>query len=221
MKRMGRIGGIAALYEAAAYVIGILFFVIVGDYASIVDPSERVAALADNSAGMYLVTLLIYVVFAVFLVILTLELYKRLKDNAPDLMKMALAFGLIWACVLMAGGMIFNIGMETVVELADLDPSRAATVWIAIESVFNGLGGGNEIIGGIWILLISIAGLREGGFPKLVNYLGFLVGAAGVASAIPPLGEIGGMVFGLGQIIWFIWIGILMIAAGKAPESLN
>jgi hypothetical protein len=221
MKRMKKIGGIAALYEAAAYVIGILFFMIVVDYTSIVDPLERIAALAENSAGIYLVTLLIYIVFAFFLVILSLELYRRLKDNAPDLMKIALAFGLIWACVLMAGGMIFNIGMETVVELADQDPSRAATVWIAIESVFNGLGGGNEIVGGIWIFLISVAGLREGGFPRLVNYLGFLVGAAGAASAIPLLGEIGGMVFGLGQIIWFVWIGILMVADGNPKKSID
>lgn len=211
MKKMQKIGGFAAFYEAFAYIVGIIFFLLVVDYASVENPAQRLTILADNTAGMYLVTLLIYIVFAGFLVILSLALYERFKDSAPNLMRIATAFGLIWAGVLIAAGMIFNIGMGSVLELSADDPSSATTAWIAIESVHDGLGGGNEIIGGIWILLISIAGLRDNGFPNLVNYLGFLVGAAGIISAAPPLGEIGGMIFGLGQIVWFIWIGILLI----------
>ena len=34
---------------------------------------------------------------------------------------------------------------------------------------------------------------------------------AGILSTIPALGEIGGMIFGLGQIVWFIWLGIVML----------
>jgi hypothetical protein len=211
MKRIQKIGGIAAFYEAFAYIVGIIFFMLVVDYAGIENPAQRLAVLADNTAGMYVVTLLIYIVFAVFLVILSLALYERFNDGSPNLMRIATAFGLIWAGVLIAAGMIFNIGMGSVLELSADDPSSATTAWIAIESVFDGLGGGNEIIGGIWILLISVAGLRQNGFPNLVNYLGFLVGSAGIISAVPPLGEIGGMIFGLGQIVWFVWIGILLI----------
>jgi hypothetical protein len=49
-----------------------------------------------------------------------------------------------------------------------------------------------------------------------------LVGTAGLITIIPSLGEIGGMVFGLTQIVWFAWLGIVMLrnhptAVGEKP----
>jgi hypothetical protein len=82
---------------------------------------------------------------------------------------------------------------------------------MSIEAVHEGVGGGNEIIGGIWILLISIAALQLKLFPRLLNIIGIIVGIAGILSAIPPLGNIAGMIFGLIQIIWFIWLGIFLL----------
>jgi len=84
--------------------------------------------------------------------------------------------------------------------------------WQGIESVANGLGNANgEILGGLWVLLVSLAALRAGGLPKGLNILGLLVGAVGIISLIPGLTE--GMVgiFGLGQIIWFVWLGIVLL----------
>jgi len=84
--------------------------------------------------------------------------------------------------------------------------------WQGIESVASGLGNGNgEILGGLWALLVSLAALRAGGLPKGLNILGLLVGAVGIISIFPGLTE--GMVgvFGLGQIIWFVWLGIVLL----------
>ena len=100
--------------------------------------------------------------------------------------------------------------METVVDLYGTDPDQAGTVWLAIDSVFGGLGGGNEILGGIWMLLISWAALRAKGLPRALNYLGVVVGVAGVLSAFPGLRD-AGMVFGVTQIVWFVWLGIVML----------
>ena len=36
-----------------------------------------------------------------------------------------------------------------------------------------------EILGGLWILLISWAALRTGGLPRTLNYLGVVIGVAG------------------------------------------
>ena len=99
----------------------------------------------------------------------------------------ATVFGLIWAGLIIASGMIFNIGMDNVVDLFGTDPAQAATVWLAIESVFEGMGGGNEIVGGIWILLVSWAALRAGEFSRILNYLGLVLGVAGILSAVPTL----------------------------------
>jgi hypothetical protein len=40
---------------------------------------------------------------------------------------------------------------------------------------------------------------------------------------VPALGEIGGMVFGLTQIVWFAWLGIAMLrpATDEAAEVVT
>ncbi len=219
MKDLQKMGGIAALYEAAAYVVGIVFFIFVVDYSGVVDPVQKVALLVDNQTIMYIMTLVIYVIFGIFLVVLALALYERLKAGSPAMMLTATAFGLIWAGVVIASGMIFNIGTGVVINLYGTDPAQAATVWLAIDSVFEGLGGGVEILGGMWILLLSWAALQTGGLPKILNYLGVMIGAAGILSAIPALGELGGAIFGLGQIVWFVWLGIVMLRSSSSATA--
>ena len=213
MKNLQKVGGIAALYEAAVYVLGMVFFLVVVDYPSVVDPAEKVALLVDNQAVMYLMYLLLYVVFGIFLVALALALYERLKAGSPAIMQIATAIGLIWACIIIASGYIFNIGIDTVVDLYGNDPGQAATVWVAIESVSQGLGGAKgEILGGIWVLLVSWAALQAGGLPRVLNYIGVVIGVAGILSAVPALGALGfGIIFALGQIVWFIWLGLFML----------
>lgn len=211
MKGLQKLGGFAALYEAAAYLAGMVFFLIVVNYQGTVDPLQRVALLVENEISMYATNLIIYVLFGIALVVLSLALHDRLRGDSPALMQVATVFGLIWATVVIASGMVFNIGMERVVGLYATDPAQAATVWIAIDAVVNGIGGGVEILGGLWSLLISWAAWRTGGLSKALNGLGVVVGLAGIATIVPALGEIGGAVFGLGQIVWFAWLGIVML----------
>ncbi len=219
MKNFQKMGGISALYMAAAYVLGIVGFKLVADYSAVVDPVAKVAFLGENQTIMYILHLLVYVVWGIFMVVLALALYERLKASSPAMAQTATVFGLIWAGLIIASGMIFNIGMDNVVDLFDTDPAQAATVWLAIESVFEGMGGGNEIVGGIWILLVSWAALRAGEFPRVLNYLGLVLGVAGILSAIPALGEIGAAIFGLGQIVWFLWLGIVMLRNSSPNEA--
>jgi len=219
MKSLQRMGGLAALYEAAAYIVGMVFFILVVDYSAVVDPIQKVALLAKNQTLLYIMTLVIYVAFGIFLVVLALALFERLKASAPAMAQTATAFGLIWAGLVIAAGMIFNIGMGVVVDLYGTDPAQAATVWLAIEAVFEGIGGGNEIVGGLWVLLVSWAALRAGEFPRVLNYVGLLIGVAGILSAVPALGEIGGAIFGLGQIVWFVWMGIVLVRGDTGSSA--
>jgi len=211
MKNLQKMGGIAALYAGAAYIVGMVGFLFVVDVSGVADPVEQVALMAENQAFLYIMHLIIYVVWGVFMIVLALALYKRLKAGSAALVQLATVFGLIWAAVIIVAGMIHNVGMGNVVDLYGKDPALAGTVWLAIDSVFEGLGGSNEVLGGIWILLISWAALRAGELPRVLNYLGLAIGVAGIVSVVPALAEIFIYIFALGQIVWFVWLGIFML----------
>jgi len=211
MKTLQKFGGFAALYLAVAYLIGMVIFLVVLDYPSITDPAQKVTLLVEMQTVIFLTNLLMYVFFGIFLIVLSLALYDRLKSGAPALMQVATVIGIIWGGSLIASGMVANAGTAPTVALYAKDPVQAALTWQGIESVANGLGNGNgEILGGLWALLVSLAALRAGGLPKGLNILGLLVGAVGIVSLIPALNALTG-IFGLGQIIWFVWLGILLL----------
>ena len=87
------------------------------------------------------------------------------------------------------------------------DPAQAATVWLAISSVLEELVGRIEFVGGIWILLVSWTALRAGELPRALNYLGVVIGVAGILTVIPAL-DVLVTAFELGLFVWFVWLGI-------------
>lgn len=211
MKTWQKSGGLAALYLTIAYLIGMAIFLVVLDYPSISDPVQKVALLVEMPAVTFVTNLLMYVFFGVGLTLLALALYQRLQAGAPALMQVATALGIIWAGSLIASGMVANAGIAPAVALYAHDPEQAALAWQGIETVASGLGNGNgEILGGLWVLLVSLAALQTGGLPKGLNILGLLVGAVGIVSLIPGLTDLVGA-FGLGQVIWFVWLAIVLL----------
>lgn len=211
MKNLQKMGGIAALYMAAAYLVGIILFLFVLDYPNIVDPAQKVALLVDKQMVIYSTNLMLYVIFGVFLVVLALALYERLKVGAPAIMQVATVIGIIWAGSLIASGMVLNAGIAPVVALYAKNPTQAALTWQGFEVVASGLGNGNgEILGGLMTLLVSWAALRTGALSKFLNYLGVAVGLIGIVSTLPALNNLTG-VFGMSQIVWFVWLAIIML----------
>jgi hypothetical protein len=205
-------GGIAALVEAFAYIVG---FTIMATLLNPGDTGEwtharKLSFALEKQSTVQALTILIYVVFGIALVLLSVALHERLNGRSSDLMKVATPFGLIWAGLVIASGMVGSVGLEAVAALHAQDAAHAASVWTAIGAIQDGLGGGVEIVGGVWVLLISIASLRSSALPGALSYLGFMVGAAGILTLVPSLSELG-TVFGLGQIIWFAWLGFIMI----------
>ena len=216
MKDLQKMGGLAALYEAAAYVLGIVFFFFVVDYAGVVDPVQKVVLLANNQAAMTIMNLIIYVVFGVVLVVLALALYERLKAGSPAMGQAATIFGLTWAVLVFASGFITLYGWEVIANLYRSDPTQAATLKLMLDTVTIGLDHSDRFLGCLWVLLASWAALRAGMLPKALNYLGLSIGIPGIIStAFPALTELG-IAFGLGIILWWIWLGIAML--GSRPS---
>jgi hypothetical protein len=204
-------GGIAALLHAAAYVVGLvvgvtLIFPLLGAAAD-----QYLKFLAENQALVYMWNLISYWGSAITLVVMVLALYDRLRDGAPALAQTATAFGLIWAGLIIASGnlMLHNVGV--VAELFGKDPAQAVTAWTALQSVENGITSGNELVGSLWVLLLSVAALRTGNLNRALNCFGVIVGVAGILTIVPALAESVIMIFGPGMIVWSVWVGIVML----------
>ena len=211
--RQQKVGGFAALYLALAYVVTMPYFLIFVKYPSVTDPVEKVALLVRHHGSMRIMYLVTYVIFGVVLAMLAPALHARFKTGAPTLSRAAATVGLIWAFVLVASGMVFNAGAAAVVGLHSTDQAQAVAVWQAIEPVAQGLGGsGGELLGGLWVLLVSATALRTRRLPKVPGWLGLAIGAAGVLSVVPALKDFA-YGFGMLQIVWFVGLGIVMLRA--------
>ncbi|HKZ83743.1 MAG TPA: DUF4386 family protein [Anaerolineae bacterium] len=211
MSDLQKSGGIAALLHAAAYVVGmVLGFTLIFPLLNAA-PDEYLKFLTDNQTLVYVWNLISYWGSAITLVIMVLALYERLKSGSPALMQMATVFGLIWAGLIIASGnlMLHNLGV--VADLFGKDPAQAVMAWTALESVENGITSGNELVGSLWVLLLSLAALRMGGLTRALSYLGVVLGIAGSLTLIPALAETMIMIFGPGMVVWSAWVGIVML----------
>lgn len=210
MKNFQKIGAISAFYMVIAYIVGIIIFLVVLDYPSI-QPDEQMDFLVKNHNMLYFTNLLLFYFFGIFLSIYVMALYERLKTDESIYMKLGALFGIIWSVVLIASGMISNAGMDPVLALYETDPAQGETLWVGIEAIAGGLGSGDgEILGSLFTLFVSLAVLQGGKLSKGLGYLGITVSVFGFLSAIPGLHDIAG-IFGILQIFWFSWFGIIML----------
>jgi hypothetical protein len=219
MKNLQKMGGIAALIGAATNLLAIVMFITLGPKGLGSDnPGQVVAFLADNQAILRVWYVIIYLVFGVSLIFLSLALYERLKAGSPALVQAVTTFGLIWAVVVIVIGTLSINNLSTVVKLYGENPAQAATVWLTLESVETGFGagGGETMVSAIWFLLLSWVALRARELPRVLNYLGVVTGVAGILAVI-ALTDLTA-VYGLGLIIWFVWLGIVLLR--RSPVSV-
>jgi hypothetical protein len=211
MNSLQKSGGIAALLHAAAYVVGmVLGFTLIFPLLDAA-PDQYLKFLAENQTLVYVWNLISYWGSAITLVIMVLALYERLKDGSPALAQTSAAFGMIWAGLIIASGnlMLHNLGV--VADLYGANPAQAITAWTALESVENGITSGNELVGSLWVLLLSVAALRTGTLTRALNTLGVIMGIAGILTIVPALAESMIMIFGPGIIVWSVWLGIVLL----------
>lgn len=203
-------GAYAGFYMGAAYAVAIVIFLVVLDYPSMVDPADKVGLLIRSGGMIWTSNLLLYVVFSPVLVVFVLAVYDLVRQaDGPS--RVGLSIGLIWAGLLIASGLIANAAIGPVTALFATDEAAAIALWSATDAVADGLGGGaGEVAGGLMTALFSLAGLRSGTFPRVLAWLGFVVGALGLVSALPGLGDVGAL-FGIAQIPWFVWVGVILI----------
>ncbi len=209
-----RAGAIGGLIAAATFIFGIALFVTsLSDYID-ATPAESVEFLVGHQSTLFAWYLVIFLVFGVAIIPLARALHHRLADVSPQLADIGAVFAYIWAGLMFATGMVSNIGITAVADLDETDPAAAEALWSSVDAVTEGLGGGNELVGGMWILLVSLAAWGTGRLPKGLNVLGIVSSLAGLVTLVPGLSDVG-MIFGLGSIAWFAWTGIVLL---RRPE---
>lgn len=214
MKTLQKFGGIAALIGAATNLFAIAMFITLGPKGfGSDDPVQLLSFLADNQAFMRVFDIIIYLLFGVSLIFLSLALYEQLKAGSPALAQAVTTFGLIYAVLVIVSGTLEISNLSTVVKLYSENPAQAATVWLTLDSVATGLGGGGgeTMVNALWILLLSCVALRARELPRVLNYLGLVVGVAGILTVLLTSLLLMAVVYGLGLIIWLAWLGIVML----------
>ena len=218
MKRGTKVGGIASIIQALCYVFGFTLLATAMNPGNVENWTqlERLGFILERQNLFIVWNTIIYVVFGIALVVLTAVLHRTLEHSASLMMSIASPFGFIWSGLVIASGMVATVGLSKVAQTYERTPQDAVVAWSIIGTVQDGIGGGIEIVGGIWVLLVSIAAIRGSTlFPKPLNWLGLVVGTAGVITIVPALSGFGA-VFGLTQILWFIGVGVVLLRADDA-----
>lgn len=213
-----RTAGLGALLVAAAYLTGI--GVVLGPLAPLglgtgAMDGGAVLRLAQETPWLLPLWMsVIYDLSALGTALMGLALARLLARDLPPLALASGAVALLWTGMTLASGMVARAGLAELAALAPDDLHRALETWRILHLIETALSGRTEALGGLWIGLASLAALRIGALSGVASLLGAGVALAGLATYLPALSQGGGMVFGLGAILWCGWAGLEWILPG-------
>lgn len=210
-----RSGGIAAIGMALCYVaMAVIFFGILSmpqglDTAGKIQYLQQHHLLVASGYGIG------YLLFGVLLAIALQALQQVFANTSLAMATLAERFGNVWLVLMLASGMVALIGLQMVFRLMESDPQQALALYNSANLLTEALGGGIELVGGLWVLLLSISGLQQQRLDKAFHLLGMVVGVLGILTVMHTLPFLKDA-FGVTQLIWFIWLGISLLRATKA-----
>lgn len=208
-------GAAAGFGAAATYIFGFVLLLTVlagsGYGMADADPATVVSFVTSERTLMTWWYTIIYLVNGFLVALLAIVLADIFKPLAPTLATVTQVFGALWATLVVGAGMVANVGNEVVAAQYASDPEGAVLMWQIFSGVENGLGGGNEIAGAVWALVAGAAMLRTALMPKSLGYFSLVIGASGLLTLVPALNDTAGSVFGLGYIVWFAWVGTVLL----------
>jgi hypothetical protein len=82
-----------------------------------------------------------------------------------------------------------------------------------------GIVSGNELVGSLWVLLLSVAALRTGQLGRALGWFGVVVAAVGILTVVPAWSESLAMIFGMSMIVWSVWVGIVLLRRKPAGAT--
>lgn len=221
MKTLQKVGGISALICAGTYILamGLVASVLTPMLDSTLPYDQFITFYLPHQSLIFVWHFSMYLVNGTFLALLTLALYQQLKTSAPALSLAAACFGLFWTGLVFASGFITLYGWEVIGRLASTDPAQASMLRLVVYTITTGIDTSDRFLGCLWVLLTSWAALRSGQLAKPLNFLGVAIGTAGIVSSVAPAMNALGYAFGLGVIVWWIWLGIVLLQSSRNTGS--
>ncbi|HEY9043460.1 MAG TPA: hypothetical protein VIN66_14855 [Rheinheimera sp.] len=210
-----RSGGLAAIGMALCYIaMAVIFFGMLSIPAGL-DSAGKIQYLQQHHLLVASGYGIGYLLFGVLLAIVLQALHQVFASSPTALFRLAERFGNVWLVLMLASGMVALIGLQMVFRLMESDPQQALALYNTRNLLTEALGGGIELVGGLWVLLLSISGLQQQRLGKALHVLGLVVGALGILTVLHTLPYLKDA-FGITQLIWFIWLGISLLRATKA-----
>ncbi len=200
MRKLQEIGGLAALAHTAALMVGMILSFTVMFPLLEATPVQAAVFLAGHPILAHLWMWGVDGGTAMTAVVMVAVLYQRMKDGAPGPALAAVAFGLLWAGLIMANSDLMLRHFGVVPNLYGSGPAQTAA-WTALAR-------------SAWVLLTSLSAWRSGRLTRPSSLLGVLLGILGFLTTIPAITEIVFMVFGPGMIVWSAWVGLIMLRSG-------
>lgn len=190
---------------------------------------EKLEFIQEHETLYYFSNVVLYIIFGLAQLALTYAMTRRLRGTFPETSVLSQGLGIVWVTLVLAAGMIGNVGTKIALRfLTDHsdEPDRATALWDSIHTIHTtrSIGGGNEIVGGCWVMLVSLCELLSSHYQnkstptiktcgllysQVTAVIGVAAGLAGIVHTVPAL-ENAGAVFGLLMILWYIMIGILL-----------
>lgn len=90
-----------------------------------------------------------------------------------------------------------------------VDDETKYSILTTILIIQDALGGGVELLGGLWVFCIGLIGLKSTLLNKYFNLFSLVLGTIGIITTFPFFYGLVG-VFGIFQIVWFVWLAILL-----------
>ena len=206
MKSANYVTGIAALVLSLIYISAFIYYGAVWRFPTDSDAQTKMTFIAEHQTITAVFLFITYILFGLVLSILVAGTSRMLGNASERLKSVTNAFGYLWVGLVIASGMIAIGGVSYAIAIAQTDAQKALDAWALLMTIAQSIGGDNEIVGAVWVILVSVLALKADVFSKKLNYLGITVGLAGVATITSVV--IFKELFGVLQIIWFFWLGL-------------
>lgn len=182
---------------------------------------DKVGFILEHQGMLKISFLVGYVGFGCLLTAVSIGFYRTCEPKQMSLNTHVLIWGLFWALLLIATGLIglTNISLLSAKIVID-DWDAASSLFYSGALLEQALGGGIEFVGGVWVLLIGLVVWQQRVSGMLFPVFSGLKGTIGVLTIISSESVLRDL-FGITGIIWFIWFDVVVVGVTTNNENLE